>query len=48
MLGASEEVLREVHAYEEARVKYYIEQEACSLACCIFYPDLDLDVPMQN
>ena len=45
MLGASEEVLREVHAYEEARVKYYIEQEACSLACCIFYPDLDLDVP---
>lgn len=48
MLGASEETLSEVHQFEIDRTKYYLEQRACLLGPCAFYPDLDLDVPVEK
>lgn len=48
MLGASEETLSEVHPFELERTKYYMEQHACILGPCAFYPDLDLDVPTEK
>ncbi len=45
MLGASEETLSEVQPFELEKIHHYMAQDACSLAPCVFYPDLDLDVP---
>lgn len=49
MLGASEETLSQVHPFELEKIHHYMDQPGtCSLAPCVFYPDLDLDVPPEK
>lgn len=45
LLGAGEDVLSEIHDFELEEIRYYMEQKACTLVTCDFYPDLNLDVP---
>ncbi len=48
MLGASVEALSEVQEFEKERTRHFMEMRACTLSPCVFYPDLDLDVPAEK
>ena len=45
---ASEEVLSTVHDFEREETRYYAEQHACKMVPCIFYPNINDDIPLSK